>query len=427
MTTKNTLEILLGATFMSAASLAAADITVWHHGGRGDGERDLIAAQIDAWNAANPEMQASLELLPEGSYNEQVAAAALAGDLPDLLDFDGPNYANNVWSGYLAPLNNLVSADVIANLSPSLISQGTYPVDGQLYSLGQFDSGLGIWGNKAILEEAGVRIPTGVADAWSGEEFEAALAALQDLESVTHALDIKMNYGQGEWFSYGFSPIVQSFGGDFINRETWRAEGTLNGEGAVAAMNMVQGLFNNDYIVPASAGDDSFFGQKNAALALVGHWMWGAHNEAHGDNLVLLPMPNFGGKQVTGNGSWTWGITETAEDKAATAALLEFLLQDDNIVALTNANGAVPGTLTAMASTENFAEGGALSLYTEQLQNDIAMPRPAHPAYPVISASFAQAFADIASGADVQETLNKAAAAIDEDIEDNGGYAPFGQ
>lgn len=94
MTTKNTLAILLGATFMSTANMAAADITVWHHGGRGDGERDLIAAQIDAWNAANPEMQASLELLPEGSYNEQVAAAALAGDLPDLLDFDGPNYAN---------------------------------------------------------------------------------------------------------------------------------------------------------------------------------------------------------------------------------------------------------------------------------------------------------------------------------------------
>jgi len=198
------------ASALIAPSIAAADIRVWHHGGRGDGERETISAQIEAWNAANPSMPASLELLPEGSYNEQVQAAALAGDLPDLLDFDGPNYANYVWSGYLAPLDGLVSADLIANISPSIIAQGTYPADGKLYSLGQFDSGLAIWGRKSLLDAAGVRIPTGADDAWSGAEFEAALDALQALEGIDYALDVKMNYGQGEWYSYGFSPIIQS-------------------------------------------------------------------------------------------------------------------------------------------------------------------------------------------------------------------------
>ncbi len=150
--------LLAGAALfaLSGATLAQDAIKVWHHGGRGDGERELIAASIDKWNAMHPDMKAELVLLPEGSYNEQVQAAALAGDLPDLLDFDGPNYANYAWSGYLEPLNGIVSQAAIDNEIPSLIAQGTYPPDGKLYSLGQFDSGLAIWGNKAYLEKAGV-------------------------------------------------------------------------------------------------------------------------------------------------------------------------------------------------------------------------------------------------------------------------------
>ena len=62
-----------------------------------------MEALVKEWNAANPDMQAVLEVQPEGAYNEQVQAAAASVGLPDLLDFDGQNYANYVWSGYLQP------------------------------------------------------------------------------------------------------------------------------------------------------------------------------------------------------------------------------------------------------------------------------------------------------------------------------------
>ena len=53
------------------------------------------------------------------------------------------------------------------------------------------------------------------------------------------------------------------------------------------------------------------------------------------------------------------------------------------------------------------------------------MVRPVHPAYPVISNSFGKAVQHILQGADVKGELQKAARAIDEDIEDNSGYPPF--
>ncbi len=418
--------LLAGATLLAFGGGAMADdvIKVWHHGGRGDGERESIAASIDKWNGMHPDMKAELVLLPEGSYNEQVQAAALAGDLPDLLDFDGPNYANYAWSGYLAPLNDLVSQATIDNEIPSLIAQGTYPPDGKLYSLGQFDSGLAIWGNKAYLEKAGVRIPTKVDDAWTMAEFEDALAKLQALPEVEYAIDLKLSYGKGEWYTYGFSPIIQSEGADLINRETWKASGTLDSAGAVEGITHFQTWVKNGWVVPASAGDDAFYGKKNAALAFVGHWMWTPHHKGLGDDLVLLPVPKFGDKQATGMGSWCWGITSASTHKEATGKLLEFLLSDDEILPLTNRNGAVPGTKTSVAKSDLYKEGGALRLFVDQL-NTIAVPRPAHPAYPTITSAFAQVVADAIDGADSATSLKKAAATIDQDIEDNQGYPPF--
>lgn len=419
------LLIATAALAMMAGSASAAAITVWHHGGRGDGERQEVANAIERWNAAHPDMQAELVLLPEGSYNEQVQAAALAGDLPDLLDFDGPNYANYVWSGYLQPLNGLVPQATIANEIPSLIDQGTYPPDGKLYSLGQFDSGLAMWGNKAYLEKAGVRIPTSVDNAWSMAEFEDALAKLQALPEVEYAIDLKLNYGVGdEWMTYGFSPIIQSMGADLIDRKTWKAEGTLNSAAAVDGMTHFQQWNQKGYVVPASAGDNSFYGKKNAALAFVGHWMWKPHHEGLGDNLVLLPMPKFGPKHVTGMGSWCWGITTQSKNAKATGELLAYLLQDEQILPLTNRNGAVPGTKTSIAKSDLYKEGGALRLFVDQL-NTIAVPRPVHPAYTTITTVFRKATGDIIDGADVKAALTKAAVAIDQDIADNDGYPPF--
>ncbi len=396
------------------------EIDVWFHSGKGE-ERDVLNAQVTDFNGMQDDVIVNAILLPEGSYNDQVNAAALAGDLPCLLDFDGPFLYNYAWSGYLAPLDDYVSADMKADFLPSIISQGTY--GGKLYSLGTFDSGLAIWGNKAMLKEAGVRIPTSIDDAWTMDEFMAAMEALSALEGVEYVIDFKLNYGAGEWQSYGFSPIVQSFGGDLIDRTDYQsADGVLNGPKAVAAMEFFQGLFDAGYANPAPAGDDDFYGRKVVPLAYVGHWMWGPHSEGLGDDLVLMPMPNFGGKAVTGMGSWNWGLTSSCGNPDAAWKFLEYLVEPDQILRMTNANGAVPARKSAVAKSDLFGEGGPLNIFVQQLEGGVALERPVTPAYPVISSSFDVAVLNIITGADVQAELDAAVAAIDQDIEDNQGY-----
>jgi len=416
--------VMVFPAFSGGQSDAESDgpvtVDVWFHSGKGE-EREVLNTQIEEFNSIQDEVFVKATMLPEGSYNEQVSAAALAGDLPDLLDFDGPNVYNYAWSGHLIPMDGYISADMKSDLLPSILAQGEY--DKKIYALGTFDSGLAIWANKAYLEKAGVRIPTAVDDRWSFEEFKDALVKLQALPEVEYAIDFKMNYGQGEWYSYGFSPIVQAFGGDLIDRNGYKtSQGIINGPEAVAAMEWFQSLFQEGYAIAEPAGDDDFYAKKITALSFVGHWMWQPHNSGLGEDLVLLPMPVMGKKAVTGMGSWCWGLTSQSKNPEAAWKFLEYIMQPSQTLFMSNGNGAVPARLSALKRSSLFGAGGSLEVFTQQLSTGVAVPRPITPAYPVITELFAEAVQNIVNGADVQSELDKTAAAIDQDLADNQGY-----
>jgi multiple sugar transport system substrate-binding protein len=168
--------------------------------------------------------------------------------------------------------------------------------------------------------------------------------------------------------------------------------------------------------------DDNAFVGKRVALSWVGHWQYRRYADAFGDDLVLLPLPDFGQGSRTGQGSWNWGITTRCRHPQAAARFLEFLLADEQVLAMCNANSAVPATWTGIARSALYREGSPLRLFARQLTEGSAVPRPRTPAYPVITSVFQQAFDDIRHGADVQTALDKAAADIDQDIHDNRGY-----
>ena len=405
----------------SAADAGPVTISVWNHAGQG-GEREAIDTIATGFNGSQSDYVVEIVELPDGSYTDQVNAAALAGDLPCLLDFDGPLLYNFAWSGFLQPITAYADQALLDDFLPSIINQGTY--NGELYSLGQFDSGLAIYANKAYLEEAGVRIPTSIDDAWTLDEFEAALAALQALPQVEFAMDMHFNYGRGEWYTYGFSPLLQGFGGDLIDRSDYQsAGGTLDGAASVAAMTALQSWVDAGYVNLGQTTDDDFYGSKISALAWVGHWMYNTHKDEMGEDSILVPMPDFGDGAATGMGSWNWGITSSCPNPDGAWAFMEYMLAPENILIMTDANGAVPARFSALEQRDElYGEGGDLNIFIQQLNSDVAVPRPITPAYATITSEFSFAIDSIVTGGDVQSVLSDAAANIDLDIEDNNGY-----
>lgn len=398
---------------------APISLSIWAHAGQ-EAERKVLQAQVARFNQQSQTTQVELTFIPERDYNAQVQSAAIAGDLPDILEFDGPYLYNYIWQSHLVPIEKLLPHLLIKDILPSIIDQGTY--GGHLYSVGVFDSGLGLYGRKDMLEKFGVRIPRSFADAWSIDEFEGILSKLAQNDLDGAVLDIKLNYG-GEWFTYGFSPILQSAGADLIDRTTYlQSSGVLNSQKAVAAINHLQEWFRKGYIDPNI--DDAAFVTGRVALSWVGHWEYDRYAEAYNDNLVLLPLPDFGKGSKTGQGSWSWGITNNCAHPENAGLFIAFLMRIEEILAMSDANGAVPGTRSAVEQSLLYREEGPLHLFAEQLLGGAAVPRPKTPAYPVITNEFQRAFQNVRNNGDVEETLTKAASRIDQDIRDNNGY-PF--
>lgn len=376
---------------------------------------------------ANPGTTVELINTPHDAYNEKFGSMASANTLPDVVQLDAPFLANYVWSGYLQPINGLVDKALIDDMTLSNISQGTYPPDGKLYAIGLTDSTVALYGSRKQLESLKIRIPRSVDEAWTQAEFQAALKTLAD-SGVKWPIDLFRAYGtKTEWITYAYEPILISMGCDLIDRKTWRAAGAIDSQACIDATTLLQNWVKQGWVVPTSAGQNQFYAQgRPAALAWGGHWVYAEASAKMGDDVVVMPLPKFGAKGASPNGTWIYAISKTAADPALAGKFLNFMLTDRAYREDYKGHTGFPGLKSFAAESPLYAKNGAMAAAYEQAAKT-AVPRPPHPAYPTITLAFQVAMARIFDGADPREELSKAAKKIDDDIADNGGYEPFGK
>ena len=402
----------------------ATYITAWFHvttsRDRPNAERDTLQKQVAAFNRSQGQVRVRLVTLPEADYNEQVRAAAASGNLPDVLDFDGPYLYNYAWSGKLKPLDSCVSRSLLNALLPSIREQGTYA--GRLWGLGAFDSGLGLFVRRSILRKVGARIPTDPDDAWTAAELTDILHRLRRA-GYARPLDLKLPYLDvvPEWASYGIAPAVWSAGGDLVDRRNYReVDGVVNGPEAVEALTIIQRWVRGGLVDPDR--DQAAFVKGRTPISWVGHWLFPTYSNAFPGDVAIVPLPDFGEGTVTGMGSWQWGITANTADGDAGWRFLEFLLQDEQVREITTANGAIPAKASVARSSAAFGPGGPEHLYVRQLEGGTARPRPQTPAYPAVTAAFSVAVNQIFAGRRVKPALDDAARRIQRDLEAHRGY-----
>ena len=412
-----------GGDTSAEAGSGEGTISVWAHQGQ-KSESEALQNAVKSFNSSQKKVKVELKLIPETDYTKTITATD-AGELPDVMEFDGPTMANFVYNKKLAPIDDHVSAKTLANATDASKAQGE--IDGKHYGLGMFDSGLGMYGSKKLLDAAGVTYPKSLDDAWTAKEFGAALKALKAKDSDGKVIDLQEGNGYAnEWGTYGFAPIVWSAGGSLL--KDGKAEGALDTPEVVSAKKTIQSW---KAVTDANPVGNAF-AKGRVALSWVGHWMYPAYSEALGDDLVVLPLPDFGDGPKTGQGSWAWGVGANSKNAKAAGTFLDFLLDDTNVGAMTQANGAPPATKSALAASPLYQQGGPLQLFADQLAKPcgdseisascVAVTRPVTAGYPVVTAKFSEAVNSIYGGADPKEALAKAARAIDRDFSDNAGY-----
>ncbi|WP_299908516.1 extracellular solute-binding protein [uncultured Paracoccus sp.] len=403
------------ATLTGAAS-AQTQLTMWYHGAGNAVEAEILNGIVKDFNDSQTEFQVVIESFPQNSYNDSVVAAALAGNLPDILDVDGPNMPNWAWAGYLQPLP--IDQTAIEGFLPGVL--GTW--NDQLYSVGLWDAAVAMTTRQSILDTYEIRTPT-LEEPWSAEEFDAALEKIKASGDFAYPLDLGMA-DKGEWYPYAYGPFLWSFGGDMVNRETYdTAEGVLNGDPALAFGEWWKSLFDRE-LVPGTSQDmaahDNGFQNGDYAITWNGNWKALPYLEAF-DDVVFLPAPDFGAGPKIGAASWQFAISSKTEHPDGAADFIEFAIQDKYLAAFSDGIGLIPPTKEAAAMSKYYAPGAPMEVFYG-LSEAQGMKRPVTPGYVVEALAFRKALTDIADGADVADALDAAVDEIDTDIERNQGY-----
>lgn len=380
-----------------------AVVTLWAHEGQ-PAEKQALQELVDAFNRDQTNILARLSFKQEQGYGDRVNAAAIAGQLPDLLEVDGPHTAHFAALGVLRPLTGLAPAEFMQDFLPTIITQGSYR--NEIYTLGAFESTVVLFYDRARLESCGIQPPAAPEDAWDWETFTAALESVHRRFPDVLPLETFLSWG-GEWLSYAFMPLIWSNDGRVLAPDGRRAAGFVNGPAAVAALQAWQQLFLRG-LADANAAPGKF-ARGEAAMALGVFNRWPIYRAA-GIDFGMSPYPGLR-RSVSPSGSWCWGITSACRKPEAAAAVLQALLDARaGIPPLCRANGGIPARLAALEEMPDYQE--TRGLFVAQLQQT-ARARPVTPAYGTVSMELSRALDDIARGADVQRALDAAARRID--------------
>ena len=355
-------------------------LIVWDQEVRG-GQNEVIEELNAAFMEEHPNI--TIERVSRSFEDLQTTLPlALTGDdAPDVVQANNgrPIMGSFVEAGLLVPLDDYAaqygwtdrfpdSVRATASYSPDGVTFG----EGSLYGLAQQGELVGVYYNRAKLDELGIEAP----QTW--EEFLAAA------EAATAAGEVALPLGNiDQW------PGIHVYGA-VMNRNVptedirhlgfgtagadWTSEENLAAAEEIVSM-VDTGLFNegfNGADYDAVAAD---FAGGTGVFLIAGTWLLPDLVDTLGDDLgFMLPPPREGQPNVaTGATSLPFSITSAAENPDAAALYLDFLTNADAMQLVTE-KGLIPSVSPESPEAQSQAQADVFAAWETVTAEDGVVP-----------------------------------------------------
>ena len=333
----------------------------------------------------------------------------------DLFAADGPNIAAYAKRGYLQPLTDYITDEEYAMFKPSMQEEMTY--NGEIYGLPMGDSGMVMYYNTALLEQAGI---TYDFSALSGENRITWEELVEIAKQVQAACDPDGTQGligiefQQVGRTYQMNILANDLGGANIAEGGLSVDGVINAEPWLTAMNWYQTQVNDGVFSKGiAAGDTSSYFMSDKIVFYIGTTAMPGTFDSNGfDHYGYTYGPCFEGHEAdvtTFCGSWTVGMNPYSEKTEAAVEFLKYLCIYDGADVYINTSGMVPA-LSRQFTEELLADKPYLAIAQYEGENT-ALVRAITPGFNEYATSVNALWENVRNGADVAEA---AQACVDE-------------
>ncbi len=380
-------------------------LTFWMSGSATlDAAMDDILAE---YMAENPNVEVVRESFPFVEYFQKLFTAFSGGAAPDVfwIDVRTAAFANQ---GMLLPLDKYITeenrSDVIESAWKEAMWQGT------TYSVPLHQLTDALYVNTKMAADAGIEVPTKLADAWTWEEMNEITSALTVRQGDQTTV---WGFGQGRHLQdWPLTAMMYQGGGAPINPELNKTTGYINSPESVAGITWLTNLVKESHVMPAEPIPDGF-GTGQVAIFQDASTFRAVVNKNFPD-LEYTVAPVYVGPAgcAVVSGGWNVAIANNSKNPDAAWDLVDWMTRERHLEWVEK-SGYLPIRKSVIANPE-FSEY-PWTVFLEQLQN-CSVTRPPIPEYQLYNDLLNAAGIDIAVGADAQATLDGVATSLDQEI-----------
>ena len=410
-TIKKILAILLCAVLSLAALTAVAEssetpvtINFWHHYSAQSAENEtLMNVLIPKFESENPGIKVNAVSHEWAELHDKILVSASSKSLPDVARCDIAWLPEFQKMGVLVALDEAMPdfAQVSGQLLDSAMS--TAKIGGHYYALALNTNSKILFYNTAMLEAAGVAVPTTM------DEWVSAVRALAGQNANGQQV---WGWNEPALSGWNICPFIWSFGGSLTNEEQTVATGYINSEATVKAVDTFATLVKEGALTGFNSGDIPMtdgFGTGRYAMMLEGPWKTAELAGAYPDVAYgTAPIPAGEGGSTSVLGGEDIAMFTTANQEAAWK-FMQFMTSEYAETAMAEV-GQIPVNKAALES--DTVKNASYAPFIEAIQT--AKARPTVAAWSEMDNELTNAMTAVVSGdKTAQEAMDELAVVFD--------------
>mgnify|MGYP005754127133 FL=1 len=396
------------------------ELTFWRNLGNDQFNRAYEQLVAD-FEAEHPNIKVNMQALYWGQEYELWLRTEIAvGNTPDIMTIDSPNLGLYAKAGTLLSIDEYMKEEgKIEDILEPTIAGLTY--EGEIYLAPIIESSIALYYNKHLFRKAGIPFPSSDPDnplTWD-EVLEIAKLINNPEEGII-GIDPAQGFGHGEGPAYFKMPILWQFGGDVLSPDGRTADGYLNSDASLNALQFYQDLYLKHRVATMDIPPLAFETNK-LGMTVLGSWdlldLENANNFTLGEDFGVAPLPRdeF---QVAPSGGWAVGISANTKHPEEAWQFVKYLSSYEGSKKFVEITGEIPARYSVANDLPELNEYPK-NIFIQQGQL-YSKNRPVTPAYSVVSDAIKVLFEDVGiKGRDVKEAADDAVWKINSAIQED--------